>query len=129
MFNIYPQSSKLCSIDCLREYSSRTILMRENLDRNLQELILSYAYPFKTINSRSIKRYAKLFLAMAGIDIIVCTTHSVCSASTSKANNIGLSIKDIQKAANWQGSSTFWKHYKLLILTNFGDELVNAYAK
>ena len=34
---------------------------------------------------------------MAGIDITVFTTHFICSASTSKANNIGLSIKDIQK--------------------------------
>ena len=34
---------------------------------------------------------------MAGIDITVFTTHSICSASTSKANSIGLSIKDIQK--------------------------------
>ena len=34
---------------------------------------------------------------MAAIDITVFATHSVCSASTSKANNIELSIKDIQK--------------------------------
>ena len=48
---------------------------------------------------------------MTGIDITVFTRHSVRSASTSKANNIGLSIKDIQKAAGWKGSSTFREHY------------------
>ena len=64
---------------------------------------------------------------MAGIGIF--TTHSVRSASISKANNIGLSIKDIQKAAGWKGSSTFRKHYKLPIITNFEDELVNAFTK
>ena len=63
---------------------------------------------------------------MAGIDITVFTTHSVRSASTSKANNVRLSIKDIQKAVVWKGIGTFWKHYELTILTNFVDELVNA---
>ena len=66
---------------------------------------------------------------MAGIDITVFATHSVRSASTSKANNIGLSIKDIQKAAGWKGSSTFRQHYKLPMIKHFGDELVNAFTK
>ena len=77
------------------------------------------------INSQFIARYIRLFLAMAGIDI---TTHFVRRASTSKANNIGLSIKDKQ-AAGWKGRSTFQNHHKLPIITNFGDELVNAFTK
>ena len=85
VFNTYAQNSKLCIIDCLQEYRCRTDLVRENLDGNSQELILSYAYPFKPINSQSIARYVKLFLAMEGIDITVFTTHFVRSASTSKA--------------------------------------------
>ena len=129
MFNTYLESSKLCIIDCLQEHRSRTDLVRENFDGNPQELILSYAYPFKPINSQSITSYIKLFLAMVGIDITVFTIHSIHSASTSKARNIGLSIKHIQKAACWKGSSTFRKHYKLPIRTNFGDELVNAFIK
>ena len=63
---------------------------------------------------------------MAGTNITVFTIHSVRGASTSKANNIRLSIKDIQKAAVWKGIGTFWKHYKLKILTNFVGELVNT---
>ena len=66
---------------------------------------------------------------MAGIDITVFTRHSVSSASASKANNIGLSIKIIQKAAGWKGSSTFRQHYKLPITKNFGDEIINAFTK
>ena len=129
MFNLYPQNSKLCIIDCLQEYRNRSDLVRENLDGNPQELILSYAYPFKPVNSQSIAICIKLFLAITGIDITVFTTHSVRSASTSKANNIGLSIKDIQKAAGWKSSSTFRKHYKLPIITHFWDELVNAFTE
>ena len=55
---------------------------------------------------------------MAGIPSTVFMTHSISSASTRKANNIGLSIKDIQKTAGWKGNSTFRKHYKLPIITN-----------
>ena len=36
---------------------------------------------------------------MSVIDITVFTTHSVRSSSTSKVNNIGLSINDVQKVA------------------------------
>ena len=61
VFYIYPQNSKLCIIVCLQEYRRRTDLARENLDGNPQKLILSYAYPFKPINSQSIARYIKLF--------------------------------------------------------------------
>ena len=63
---------------------------------------------------------------MAGIDI---TTHFVRSASTCKANNIGLLIKGKQKAAGWKGCSTFQNHHKLSIITNFRDELVHAFTK
>jgi len=50
---------------------------------------------------------------MAGIDITVFTAHSTRSASTSKANNMGLAIKDICKAAGWRTDSCFRKHYNL----------------
>ena len=49
---------------------------------------------------------------MAGIEKTVFKSNSVCSVSTSKANNIGISIKDIQKAAGWKCSTTFRKYYK-----------------
>ena len=55
---------------------------------------------------------------MAGIPITVFMTHSIRSASTRKANNMRLSIKDIQKTAGWKGNSTFRKNYKLPIITN-----------
>ena len=85
--NTYPQNSKLCIIDCLQEYRSRTSLVREDLNENPQELILSYAYPFKPISSQSIARYIKIFLAMSRIGITVSTTHFVRSVSTSKVDN------------------------------------------
>ena len=79
----------------------------ENIEGTPQQLILSYAYPHKPVNSLTIARYVKLFLGMCGIDIIIFTTYSTRSASTSTANNMGLSIKSIQKPGGWSGDSTF----------------------
>ena len=66
---------------------------------------------------------------MAGKEIPIFATHSVRSASTSKANIIELSIEDVQKAPGWKGNRRFWKQYKLPILTNFVEELLNTYTK
>ena len=45
------------------------------------------------------------------------------SFSTSKANNVGLCLKDIEKAAGWRGTSTFRKHYNLPLFKNFAEEI------
>ena len=61
----------------------------------------------KPVNSQTIARYVKLFLGMCGIEITIFTAHSTRIASTSTANNMGLSIKDIQKATGWSGIVPF----------------------
>ena len=53
---------------------------------------------------------------MCGIDIIIFTAHSTWSAFISSANNMGLCIKDIKKAAGWSWDSTFRKCYNLPVL-------------
>ena len=63
---------------------------------------------------------------MAGIDLTVFTAHSMRSASSSKANNIGLSVKDIAKAAGWKGESTFQKYYNFPIVKNFGNKILHS---
>jgi len=115
------EETKLCVINCLLEYTKRTELIRENLPNQPQELILSYAYPHHPVATATITRYVKSILELAGIDITVFTCHSTRKASTSMANNLGLSLKDINKAAGWSSSNTFVKHYKLQIVKNFGN--------
>ena len=125
VFQLFKPNEKLCIINCLKEYRPRTDLLRENLEGTPQYLILSYAYPHKPVNSHTTARYVKLFLDMCGIQITIFTVHSTRSASTSTANNMGLSSKDIQKAAGSSGDSTFHKYYNLPVLKNFGSETVN----
>ena len=111
------------------EYLNRTSLIRENLPTDKEEkhsLILSYYPPHRPVKSATLARYVKDTLGEAGIDITVFTTHSTRSASTSKANNMGLSLKDISKAAGWRGDSTFQKHYKFRVTKNIGTVLLNA---
>ena len=64
---------------------------------------------------------------MCGIDMTIFTAHSTQIASTLIANNMGLSIKDIQKAAGWSGDRTFLKYYNLPVLKDFGSEIVNRF--
>ena len=90
---------------------------------------MAYNYPHKPVGVATIARYIKLFLGLAGIDLTVFTAHSTRKSSTSKANNMGLPIKDIIKAAGWRNTSTFAKFYKLPIVKNFGDELLNHRRK
>ena len=99
----------LCVVQCLDEYLARTKLIRENSCADIEEepLIISYAEPFGPVKSATVARYVKLFLGEAGIDISVFTAHSTRSASTSLGNNLGMSFKDIAKAAGWRRESTF----------------------
>lgn len=67
---------------------------------------------------------------MPGRDIAVFSTHSVWSSSINKVNlNIGLFINDIQKEAGWKSDLASRKYIKLLILKNFGEELIKAYKQ
>ena len=81
-------------------------IVRENLDENPQELILSYAYPFKSINSQSIAKYIKLFLFLQWQGYTLqYLWHITLAVHQNNVNNIsltiiGLSIKDIQNAAD-----------------------------
>ena len=116
VFQSFKPNDKLCIINCLKEYISGTDLLRENLEGTAQQLIFSYAYSHKPVNSQTIARYVKPFLGMCGIDIIIFTALSTRSASISSANNMGLSIKDIKKAAGWSWDSTFRKCCNLPVL-------------
>ena len=69
-------------------------------------------------------RYIKLFLELSGIDVTVFTAHSTRISSTSKANNVGSCLKDIEKAAGWRGSSAFRKYYNLPLIKNFREEIL-----
>ena len=66
IFEVFVEDDRLCVVNCLDEFISRTELIRENTE-DIKQLILSYTYPHKSIKSETLARYAKLCLGMAGI--------------------------------------------------------------
>ena len=94
----FSSNKKFYVVACLKEYISRTELIRENLEGKKDQLILSYSYPYKPINCQSMARYIKLIIELSRIDVTVFTAHSTRTSSTSKANSGGLCLKDFEKA-------------------------------
>ena len=78
------------------------------------------------ISSATIARYIETELT--GIDITVFTIHSTRISSTIRANNAGLSIKDIQKAAWLSSTLTFTKYCKMPIQKNFGSVILEGHS-
>ncbi len=122
-FPRFEEDTSICVVECLTEYIKRTQLIRENLPGKPQQIVLSYAYPHNIVKTSTITRYVKAFLMLAGIDITIFTCHSTRKASTSKASNLGLTLKDINKAAGWFSETTFTRHYKLPIKQSFSRTL------
>ena len=120
----FAANRNLCVVDCLEEYINRTYLLRENIEADGSMLILSFHYPHHPVKSATLARYVKTFLGEAGIDVTVFTAHCTRAASTSKANNMGLSLKDLCRAAGWKSPSTFQKFYKFPIRRNFGNTIL-----
>ena len=54
-------------------------------------------------------------IGAAGIELKQFTAHSTRSSATSKAEDLGMSLKDICKGAGWKNENTFRKHYQLPI--------------
>ena len=96
--------------------------VRENIEAQPTQLILSYTYSQKAIMSITIARYVKLFLKQAGIDLTVFSAHLTRSPSTSTRKNLRSTLDYIQKTEHWKANSTFRMHSKLPIHKNLGTK-------
>ena len=85
-------------------------------------LIPSNKYPHRPAKSASLARYLKDFLGKAGIDLTVFTAHSTIAASPFKANNLGMSLKNILKVGHWRSPSTVQQFYRFPICKKMIDD-------
>ena len=69
------------------------------------------------ISKQSIARWIKEMLSLANIDINIFKAHSTRSASTSKAERLGLRVEEIMKQGNWSTKSTFENFYRKPIIS------------
>ena len=140
-FLSFPHEQKLCVVNCLDTYIARTTSIRTDpvpkrskvvikktsrTPKPPKPLIVRYTTPFSPVGKATIARYVKDFLGDAGIDITVFTAHSTRSASTSLGNNMGMSFKDIAKAAGWRQESTFQKYYNKTVMNNLGCNVLRG---
>lgn len=105
----FTEDKKLCIVEHLQEYLSKT----RNLRGGHTQLLLSYIKPYRPVTKDTISRWVKSVLQQAGIDVSKYTAHSsrAATASHTKQKGLSLSLQEIMKSAGWTSTSTFEKFY------------------
>ena len=78
----FPHDNALCPYAVITEYLDRTAELRTNLK---DKLLLSYIKPHNSITVDTIRRWLKLRMERAGIDVTRFGSYSTRSAAASKA--------------------------------------------
>lgn len=105
----FPPDRRICIYTVYKEYMLRTKLFREKQSHG--KLLLSYVKPHSPVSRDTVSRWIKTVMTRAGIDTSIYKSHSVRSASTSKAKTNFVPISNILKKAGWSNSKTFAKFY------------------
>ena len=112
-FECLPAQPDMCPKCTLAAYIMRTKTLRTiQPNTTCSKLFISYIKPHKPVSTDTLARWIKSVLSSSGIDTAVFKAHSVRSASTSHAyNNLGVSVADILRTADWTNEKTFRKYY------------------
>ena len=77
------------------------------------QFLVSHIKPHKLVSPSTVSRWLGQVFAMAGIETEVFKAHSTRSASSSKAEVTGVSLRDIIKQGHWsQASKILHKKYQ-----------------
>ena len=90
-----PSDLKICPVWYLKEYLKRTGVLRRDHSR----LFVITCEPFSPARDRTILRWVKSIMVLAGIDINLYSPHSFRSASSLKAFHAGISLSSIMQKA------------------------------
>lgn len=91
----YPIDRRICVYFVLKEYLQRSARYRKDCD----SLFISYIKPYKAVSRDTISRWLKTVMLRSGIDIKQFSSHSVRSASVSKASINTVAVEKILKVA------------------------------
>ena len=126
-FPAFPHNTLLCPVETLRVYEDRTRTLRQSTSDGAEWLFVALIKPHGAVSSSTIARWLKCTLEAAGIDTSTFSAHSVRSAATSAAANMGVTTNDILKAADWSTESVFQKfYYKPLHDGSFGSAVLST---
>lgn len=106
------QDKKVCVVDCLREYLTRTKDLRGKVD----SLFVCYSKPHGAASKDSIARWLKELLIKAGITGF--DAHSFRSAASSELFRKGVPIDTILEKAGWSNAKTFHTFYNRGLLSD-----------
>ena len=112
----------LCVVRYLKQYVKRTRDLRGSETR----LFISWISPHKAVSRDTIRRWTKLGLQKAGIDMSIFTPHSTRAASASKAA-LKVSLATVLKTVGWRRATTFATFYHKPILSGrkFGEAVLS----
>ena len=94
-FKTYPKTTKLCVVTHLKRYIELTQDLRSS-----DKLFISYTKLHQAINKDIISRWCKTVMELNGIDFQKYSTHSIRSATSSKANSMGCYLKILSSVQN-----------------------------
>lgn len=105
---------EICTVRTLSTFIVKTDILRKDLPED-HTLFLTYIDSPKistSVKPTTIANWIKTAMAEAGIDTKEYQAHSIRAASSTKAVELGHSIQEVKKHANWSlNSNTFEKHY------------------
>jgi hypothetical protein len=109
------EEPELCPVTTIFEFVTQTLSIRETLPEN-HTLFLAYIEsdkkPVTSIRPATVANWITSAMGKAGIDTTKFQAHSLRAASSTKAVELGHSIQDVKKHANWSlNSNTFEKYY------------------
>ena len=121
----FKECEAICPVATLEVYERRTADLHAT-DRDANPLFIGCVKPHKPVTSSTISRWVRNLMQVSGIDVSIFKSHSTRAASTSAATNLGVSVKDIMKTANWTSESTFKRFYLKPISLDFGNSVLSG---
>src|SRR3972149_341629 len=109
------EDEDLCPVKTTFEFVTKTAHLRQNLPED-HTLFLAYIEsnkkPTTSVRPTTVANWVKAAMEKAGIDIKDYQAHAIRAASSTKAVELGHSIQDVKKHANWSlNSNTFENFY------------------
>lgn len=99
---------RICVLECLCVYLEATKGFRNGDNAEVSDpLLRAVVKPHKGLTPNTISNWIKNIMTLSGIDTAKFQAHSARGASTSKANNKGVSLNEILDMADWTNVSSF----------------------
>ena len=104
----------LCPVDLINTYLDRTA----PITAGKSKLLFSHGKPHKNVTQKTVSRWFKTSLKLAGINTDIFIGHSIRSAASSSARNCETQNTDFLAVAEWSIGRTFAKRYDKQILAD-----------